>query len=193
MASYCHSCCTLYCVSDGTHPRRLIRRVGPRRLFNVPNGTEKGRDHDYRRLQKCLQGLAQHRAPPDTGGAGARQSHHTDAWLRLQCSPNYTAIIAPRDTVTNPKPERHPPGFRSPLMRLGRATKDTLLRRIEKLQPFVVPPWWEPTRTHIYDDAEAVRKAHSEIKRRYPNDMRIYTDGSGIDGRIGAAAYNPPG
>jgi len=40
-------------------------------------------------------------------------------------------------------------------------------------------------------DAETARKAHTQVKRKSPQDLRIYTDGSGISGQIGASAYAP--
>ena len=55
--------------------------------------------------------------------------------------------------------------------------------------PFAgLPPWVDTPETDIKATAEEAIETHNEIA--YGNDLIIYTDGSGIDSNIGAAAYN---
>ncbi|KAJ6436935.1 ebs-bah-phd domain-containing protein [Purpureocillium lavendulum] len=57
--------------------------------------------------------------------------------------------------------------------------------------PFVAPPWWQGPQTYIEDTAEGARKKHLALLRQEKAALHIYTDGSGINGQIGAAAVCP--
>ena len=66
-----------------------------------------------------------------------------------------------------------------------------MLTAIETINPFVRPPWWTSSiATHVESTKEAAKRYHDEMTYQ-PNTVCIYTDGSGIDGAIGAAAYSP--
>lgn len=64
------------------------------------------------------------------------------------------------------------------------------LTHIERIDPFVVPPWWQPPRTRIADDKETAIKEHAQVIRAQvgANDAIAYTDGSGSEAGVGAAA-----
>lgn len=69
------------------------------------------------------------------------------------------------------------------------APPDTLTRRWESRKAFVLAPWQAPPEV-IIEDREAAVNNHNQILTKDPEErpLILYTDGSGIDGRIGAAA-----
>ena len=64
---------------------------------------------------------------------------------------------------------------------------------VEKISPFIRPPWWTPRiKVHIEPNKQKAKKHHDNTIAIYsadPNTICIYTDGSDIDGRVGSAAY----
>ncbi|OHE90236.1 zinc knuckle [Colletotrichum orchidophilum] len=58
----------------------------------------------------------------------------------------------------------------------------------EPIAPFIIPPWWQGPRMFIADTAENARKEHQRCTEYETEAIQIYTDGSGINGHIGAAA-----
>ena len=65
---------------------------------------------------------------------------------------------------------------------------------MEVVTPFVVAPWWEPPEVQIAQSKEEALKYHDiTILCSPPDTIFIYTDGSGLEDRVGAAAvnYNP--
>jgi ribonuclease HI len=66
---------------------------------------------------------------------------------------------------------------------------------IETIQAFVRPPWWKlEVKVTIPESKETAKNAHEQITSEPDSstpEISIYTDGSGIDGNIGAAAYSP--
>jgi len=65
-------------------------------------------------------------------------------------------------------------------------------RRAETIEPYIRPPWWiSKAKVRIEDTTDGARNQHDETLN-HPNALTvaIYTDGSGIENRVGAAAYN---
>jgi len=81
--------------------------------------------------------------------------------------------------------------FISPLEHLSRTFPEYSSSTMETIQPYIRPPWWIPiAHIDISSDKKEAKKRHDETAQD-PNTIRIYTDESGIDGQIGAAAFCP--
>jgi len=62
---------------------------------------------------------------------------------------------------------------------------------IETIKPYPLPPWWSPPyETEIQGDKKSAKLKHNATHHD-ENTLTIYTDGSGIEGHVGAAAYSP--
>ena len=79
----------------------------------------------------------------------------------------------------------------SPLENILRQFADEVTRT-EHIEPYIRPPWWTlKAKIHISPDKKTAEAYHDKIaKETQRGRMHIYTDGSGIDEKIGAAAYN---
>ena len=66
---------------------------------------------------------------------------------------------------------------------LGRETVESLERR----RPFLTPIWWEPPETCISGSVETAIAEHDQILSRSSGPV-FYTDGSAINGKVGAVA-----
>ena len=63
---------------------------------------------------------------------------------------------------------------------------------MEKVEPFVIEPWWRPPKTCIADNKQAAKELHQEVlKNDSDQQLQVYTDGSGINNKVGAAAVAP--
>lgn len=68
----------------------------------------------------------------------------------------------------------------------------------ERILPVVCPPWWKSPELFIEPSAKEAISAHGNLVACTLNELiaqkdslNIYTDGSGIDGEVGAAAWCP--
>jgi len=62
-----------------------------------------------------------------------------------------------------------------------------LTEKIENIEPFIRPPWWTPkTQAQISVSKNEAKAQHN--RQKTPDTLIIYTDGSGIDTKIGASA-----
>jgi ribonuclease HI len=80
--------------------------------------------------------------------------------------------------------ERHAEYCRS---RLG----SEAISNLEWKLPFTVAPWWEAPTVIIEDNAESAKETHQRILSESETPLAVYTDGSGINNKIGAAAVAP--
>ena len=64
--------------------------------------------------------------------------------------------------------------------------------KIESITPFIHPPWWTlRIRVQVAANKDLAKDFHNKlISQAQHNTMVIYTDGSGINDQIGAAAFN---
>ncbi|KAL3952738.1 hypothetical protein ACCO45_012681 [Purpureocillium lilacinum] len=58
----------------------------------------------------------------------------------------------------------------------------------EQIDPFIAPPWWQGPQTYIEETAAEAREKHLALLQQEKAALHIYTDGSGINSQIGAAA-----
>jgi len=90
---------------------------------------------------------------------------------------------------------RSPTKFISNLENIVARFPEQTATAIEKIFPYIRPPWWIPQiDIHIDSTKEKAKKHHTASRNKNesdPNTICIYTDGSGIEGNIGAAAYTP--
>ena len=109
------------------------------------------------------------------------QKHPTKTWLTK---------AARYWTITNSKT------FISNLEYLVKQYPKYVSANTEEIQPYVKPPWWSLTNTTIHINTTSKDKAkedheNSMRNNNTPHTLHIYTDGSGIENHIGAAAYSP--
>lgn len=107
--------------------------------------------------------------------------------LRIATSPLYSVIIATRTPSCT---------LLSPLeILINRYEKlsASSITDLEKIAPFCVAPWWIPPPTVIHKDKMAAKSAHDHLlnSKSQSENLVIYTDGSGINRKIGAAAVGP--
>ena len=79
----------------------------------------------------------------------------------------------------------------SPLEYIARSYPNYAAERLETILPYARPPWWAPNFTiNISGSKEAAKLLHENTMCN-DDTLYVYTDGSGIDGQVGAAAYSP--
>ena len=104
-----------------------------------------------------------------------------EATMRIRTTPLYEEMA----------PSENNNMAQSPLNRFSSILEskyDIQLDRLEKRQQHIVPPWWTPPFTRIAESSEAAIEQHDATE---PGTLCIYTDGSGINGQVGAAAVVP--
>ncbi|EKV14892.1 Reverse transcriptase, putative [Penicillium digitatum PHI26] len=68
------------------------------------------------------------------------------------------------------------------------AIPDALPREWESRKAYIQAPWSKPPKVHI-EEREQARNTYDSIERQLRAPVRLYTDGSGYQGGIGAAVY----
>lgn len=104
-----------------------------------------------------------------------------EAAIRIRTSPAYDDMASVDAKIKSPL---------NVLSRVLESKYSVQLDRVEKRQPHIVSPWWNPPPIHISDSSEIAVMEHDAMATN-PGLLRVYTDGSGIDGLVGAAAIAP--
>ncbi|CAI6041480.1 unnamed protein product [Clonostachys chloroleuca] len=102
-----------------------------------------------------------------------------EAAMRVRTTPMYNDMAAEANCSDT---EKSPLDL---LLAILQRKHGVQLNQLERRQPHIVPPWWTPPFTCIAPSAELAIKDHDEVET---GSICIFTDGSGIDGHVGAAA-----
>jgi ribonuclease HI len=79
--------------------------------------------------------------------------------------------------------ERHHDHYQS---RLGQD-----IEQLEVKSPYIAAPWWPVPEVTIHEEPDQAEKSHDDIVQTSYKNLLLYTDGSGINGKIGAAVIAP--
>jgi len=63
--------------------------------------------------------------------------------------------------------------------------------KIEEIKPYIRPAWWEPNALIWIEASKGEAKAKHDEMQNQTRCPSIYTGGSGIQGKVGAATYDP--
>ena len=110
-----------------------------------------------------------------------------DTALRIAISPFYLSII---ETRSKDK-KRTLSSLELLIIRLERRTK-ILVKNLKQITSYSTPSWWRSPTINIALNKDTAAKEHkASVERNIMNDFFIYSDGSGINGKIGATAVSP--
>ena len=112
---------------------------------------------------------------------------------RLLSTHNIPDLVGFRNFRKKKSRKRNTP-YLSPLEHIYRRLyqrRGPTIERQEIILPYLTPPWWQGPKTYIEASTEQATKKHQEQTANTQDYLHIYTDGSGINGEIGAAATSP--
>jgi ribonuclease HI len=115
--------------------------------------------------------------------------HNIETLGRVLSTPELPELT--KRIKTPPIQKKQP--YNSPLEKVHQEAKrrrEIELEQREIIPPFVTAPWWEGSTTYIETSDEEARAKHDQVSANLEN-ICIYTDGSSIDGHVGAAAVHP--
>jgi ribonuclease HI len=113
--------------------------------------------------------------------------------LQIMKSAVYDDILRIRQPPLRPaqrKKQRIEPPLEKLTNWIQRRLPEVDLGRLERVSTVVTPPWWEAPVTRIDTSKEEAQTNH-DTTAQDENILRIYTDGNGINNKIGAAAVAP--
>ncbi|EKG09000.1 hypothetical protein MPH_14030 [Macrophomina phaseolina MS6] len=120
------------------------------------------------------------------------KKHMGETLLRVASTPLYWQLIQLTERTWDSR-KRDCPNMRSPMLRIREYWNerlDGLLTNIEQRLPHFFPPWQKPADVCIAKSRELAIYQHDQT-RKDTETLAIYTDGSAIDGHVGAAATTP--
>lgn len=179
----------LYCCSAWYTPGATDYKGTQNKILKVLNGIQKraaiGISGAYKRVAYDSLNILCHLQPIEY----TLEQHAAAALLRLKSSPNFSIMETLRQDIRSPRTQRQMDDYRSPLeiheQRLERVWGP---HNLERRQPYAQAPWQKPVPTSIApNDNEAVE----EHGRKARHSLCVYTDGSGLDGQVGAAMVLP--
>jgi len=113
-------------------------------------------------------------------------------------NPTPNAVFVHTAPITAPRVRelyRSGTAHKSPLRgiddNLGTKLGTNVFERLEVIEPHAVEPWWTPPPIDITADSQEAMAKHNEAVSGPEAPLAIYSDGSGINGKIGAAAVAP--
>ena len=120
--------------------------------------------------------------------------HHTldklviESALQIAETPLYNLLLSTRRNQKN----RHITPLET-LIKRYEVRSGLSIDQLEKKLPYIVPPWWKSPHTCIKPSKEQAKSHHQQIleRKNHLHNALFYTDGSGINGQIGAASALP--
>src|SRR4030095_7154061 len=108
------------------------------------------------------------------------------SWVRMQTAPETHPIKAAVQRSIASRSTSHI----TPLEYLARSFPQ-YASSIETIKPHSLPPGWTPSFSIEVEADKDAAKAKHDATSHDGNTLCIYTDGSGIDGHVGASAFCP--
>jgi ribonuclease HI len=118
-------------------------------------------------------------------------------WIRLQTKVLLTVTRMRSLSISHPMHERISNALRTrtanvkhrSILENALQQFPILTKNIETIEPFIRPPWWTPkANIQISTTKDEAKELHNSLHKRR-GVKEIYTDGSGIEGKVGAAAH----
>ena len=120
------------------------------------------------------------------------KKHMGETLLRMASTPLYRQLVQLTERTWDSR-KRDCPNTRGPMFRIRKHWNerlDGLLTNVEQRLPHLFPPWQKPANVCIAKSRELAISQHDQT-RKDTDTLAIYTDGSAIDGHVGAAATAP--
>lgn len=113
---------------------------------------------------------------------------------RILSTPGIPSLVEFRSFRTRRTRRRRLKPYISPLEYIYRRLyqrRGPTIEEQEIINPYLAPPWWQGPHTSIAPSSEKAMREHNKELSSPQGNLHIYTDGSGINGHLGAAAVSP--